>query len=95
MSEMPETNTDPARPCTCHPDDNPPTPCPKQYALQDCRYVAEIIKLRVEVERLRDAAHKAISRVEPWTTHCDYRAEPNLADAVAILRSALTGREAG
>jgi uncharacterized coiled-coil DUF342 family protein len=50
---------------------------------------AERDRLRAEVERLRHAAHEAISRVEPWTTHCDYRAEPNLADAVAILRSAL------
>ena len=25
------------RPCTCHPDDNPPRPCPKKYALQECR----------------------------------------------------------
>lgn len=28
------------RPCTCHPDDNPPTPCPRRYALQDCRAAA-------------------------------------------------------
>lgn len=25
------------RPCTCHPDDNPPSPCAEQYALGDCR----------------------------------------------------------
>lgn len=25
------------RPCTCHPDDSPPTPCAKQYALTECR----------------------------------------------------------
>lgn len=24
-------------PCTCHPDDNPPVPCQKQYALSECR----------------------------------------------------------
>ncbi len=23
-------------PCTCHPDDNPPVPCPHKYALSDC-----------------------------------------------------------
>lgn len=28
------------RPCTCHPDDNPPRPCPKKYALTDCRAAA-------------------------------------------------------
>lgn len=25
------------RPCTCHPDDNPPVPCAKRYALSECR----------------------------------------------------------
>lgn len=25
------------RECTCHPDDNPPQPCAKQYALEECR----------------------------------------------------------
>jgi hypothetical protein len=29
------------RPCTCHPDDNPPRPCPKKYALTDCRRAAK------------------------------------------------------
>ena len=24
------------RPCTCHPDDNPPRPCPQKYALSEC-----------------------------------------------------------
>ena len=30
------------RPCTCHPDDNPPVPCPRMYALQDCRRAAAL-----------------------------------------------------
>jgi len=25
------------RPCTCHPDDNPPRPCPQKFALTECR----------------------------------------------------------
>jgi hypothetical protein len=25
------------RPCTCHPDDNPPQPCAKRYALAECK----------------------------------------------------------
>lgn len=25
------------RPCTCHPDDDPPNPCPRKYALDECR----------------------------------------------------------
>lgn len=28
------------RPCTCHPDDNPPVPCPRKYALSECRAAA-------------------------------------------------------
>lgn len=28
------------RPCTCHPDDNPPRPCPRKYALSECRKAA-------------------------------------------------------
>lgn len=31
------------RPCTCHPDDNPPVPCAKQYALTECRIKANEI----------------------------------------------------
>lgn len=26
-----------SRPCTCHPDDNPPMPCAQRYALTECR----------------------------------------------------------
>jgi hypothetical protein len=29
-----------SRPCTCHPDDNPPKPCPRKYALDECRKAA-------------------------------------------------------
>lgn len=28
------------RPCTCHPDDNPPRPCPRKFALEECRAAA-------------------------------------------------------
>jgi hypothetical protein len=28
------------RPCTCHPDDNPPVPCPRKFALTECRAAA-------------------------------------------------------
>lgn len=29
------------RACTCHPDDNPPTPCPQMFALTECRKAAQ------------------------------------------------------
>lgn len=31
------------RPCTCHPDDNPPVPCPGKYALSECRAAASVV----------------------------------------------------
>ncbi len=32
----------PKRPCTCHPDDNPPVPCVQQYALSECLSAHEL-----------------------------------------------------
>ena len=40
------------RPCTCHPDDNPPVPCPQKYALIECREAADKGSLADEIERL-------------------------------------------
>lgn len=31
------------RPCTCHPDDNPPVPCPEKYALDECKKAAQAV----------------------------------------------------
>lgn len=33
------------RPCTCHPDDLPPRPCPRKYALDECR-LAHVLSLQ-------------------------------------------------
>ena len=45
LAPQPEPPADGAvaddRPCTCHPDDNPPRPCPKRYALNECKDFAE------------------------------------------------------
>jgi len=30
------------RPCTCHPDDNPPNPCARRYALSECQQVEAV-----------------------------------------------------
>ena len=30
-----------ARACTCHPDDNPPTPCPQKFAYSECVKAAQ------------------------------------------------------
>jgi len=39
------------RPCTCHPDDNPPVPCARQYALRECR-LAVLDELANESQKL-------------------------------------------
>lgn len=39
-SPEPPTAAD-SRRCTCHPDDSPPRPCAKQYALHECRDAAK------------------------------------------------------
>jgi hypothetical protein len=42
------------RPCTCHPGDSPPQPCAQQYALTECKALAQ------SVTELRDQ-HKAFT----------------------------------
>lgn len=41
-------SSDTPRPCTCHPLDNPPVPCPQKFALTECRLAAK----SAEVERM-------------------------------------------
>lgn len=53
------------RACTCHPDDDPPVPCAKQYALLQCRLVAPVA-WRVEC-RWKDRA-----RGGGWRKYADY-----------------------
>mgnify|MGYP000205015335 CR=1 FL=1 len=35
-----KVNTEPPTGCSCHPDDNPPDPCPRKHALTECREAA-------------------------------------------------------
>lgn len=46
------------RPCTCHPDDNPPVPCAQKYALNECRAASEPTETEIEA---RDALLDFIS----------------------------------
>ena len=39
--ESPPTQDSP-RPCTCHPEDNPPVPCPRKFAISECRAAAAL-----------------------------------------------------
>lgn len=39
MDQACKTEID-TRTCSCHPDDNPPLPCPRKFALTECRQAA-------------------------------------------------------
>lgn len=41
MTDQCAENTD-TRTCTCPPDDSPPVPCPRKYALTECRTAAAL-----------------------------------------------------
>lgn len=62
----PDTST-----CTCHPDDNPPVPCARRYALSECRKTAPPapadVPISEQVKRMaRDAARYRWLRDNPW-----------------------------
>jgi hypothetical protein len=47
-------------PCTCHPDDNPPVPCTRQYAYSECVQVALQLRIKeleavIEIMKFRHA----------------------------------------
>ena len=46
-------------PGTCHPDDNPPTPCEHRYAFRDCADAAEERYLRETLSMLQESYAKA------------------------------------
>jgi hypothetical protein len=55
------------RACTCHPDDHPPVPCARKYALQDCRRA----HLTTEtVTALTDLIENESYEILPWVRTC-------------------------
>ena len=40
--------------CTCHPDDSPPAPCPRKYALRDCRIADIARRIRYAADMVGD-----------------------------------------
>jgi len=71
------------RPCTCHPDDNPPVPCAQQYALSECRAASEPTEARIVA--VADVLLAWGAKVS------DRRAARALAEDV--LRAALSAKE--
>ena len=58
------------KPCTCHPDDNPPVPCAEKYAFSECTRSDsdELDRLnhlsRQELAAERAAKHDRIGRIQ-------------------------------
>lgn len=91
------------RSCTCHPSDNPPQPCAKRYALQECREVAqdtEIASLRdrlAKAERTHDELMSKYADTQAWCLQWrddKAKAEAAMALAVAECRAGRTMRDA-
>lgn len=72
------------RSCTCHPDDSPPVPCPKKYALREC-----VAALTAERDALRDQVHAEQRRALDFRDERD-RLREALVNARATLERANT-----
>jgi hypothetical protein len=85
-----------ARPCTCHPGDNPPNPCAKRYALTECKAVAAA---KTNAERQREfrqrKADTETTEVRGIFAHPDDHAEVKEAAAkIARKRQRVAKRAA-
>ena len=74
------------RPCTCHPDDSPPVPCARKYALSECRTASgEPTEAQIEA-----AAHEYAS----WNHKIVFGDEGLMRRVAAdMLRAALAAKE--
>jgi hypothetical protein len=81
------------RSCTCHPYDNPPMPCAKQYALNDCKVVALTAALEAEREKVRSLtlAAKGVAERYSRLTHAELEACPRLG--IYLLHAAITATQ--
>lgn len=50
------------RPCTCHPDDNPPIPCPQKFALSECRAAAALTASVHRAELVKELSRRVAVR---------------------------------
>jgi hypothetical protein len=73
------------RPCTCHPDDNPPVPCAQKYALSECRAASEPTEVQIEAW-----AHEIWAAAQ--TAPCE-GIENAVDRIVGALRAALAAKE--
>ena len=82
------------RPCTCHPDDNPPVPCARKYALSECREAPQrepvLIDLLTQAEKCL-AAGVRVDQTAPDeppmpVSEWDYEAERLSAEILAWMK---------
>lgn len=89
------------RPCTCQPDDDPPRPCPQQYAFRDCVEKAKLEQLeressacdmvdgmRQEVQTMTNAlgfTNREIERLKMGLENCRLLAARHRKEAWALL----------
>jgi hypothetical protein len=74
------------KPYTCHPDDDPPAPCPRRYALSECRapdQAREIVRLQMVASVLVEALKLLVADV------ADYPAWQRPCHALDVARQAL------
>ena len=70
------------RACTCHPDDNPPKPCPQKHALTHCRAADIGRRLRRAITTAMNDDYTKIGS-EERRRHCE-RLDA-MSDAAAFL----------
>jgi hypothetical protein len=98
LPPAPAGDAEETRACTCHPDDNPPRPCPRKFALNECRAahagdaVAGLVgKWRAEAKDWREAAEIVPARNRSnWLSAADAK-EADADELAAALQS--SGRE--
>jgi hypothetical protein len=72
------------RPCTCHPDDNPPVPCAQKYALNECK---------AAVREPTEA--QIVAATDAWQAHCGLlllSREGARDEVMIVLRAALAAK---
>lgn len=69
------------RPCTCHPDDNPPVPCPQKYALSECKTAPDAAT--VELPPLPDIEQEVYARTRTFLRNDEIVAVGQLMEVYA------------
>lgn len=69
------------RPCTCHPDDNPPVPCPQKFALSECKDAPDAAT--VELPPLPDIEQEVYARTRTFLRNDEIVAVGQLMEVYA------------